>query len=222
MKDARVLNICFHGIGTPQRSLEPGESRYWITIDNFHRMLDEIAGWPHVRISFDDGNVSDIEIGLAALIQRNLTATFFVLAGRLTSPGSLDDGDIRELRRNQMTIGTHGMDHLPWRDMSRDTRDRELVEARRRIADISASPVDEAALPLGRYDRRLLSDLRQLGYVAVHTSDRRAAHLGSWLQPRFSVRSDDTPQTLREGVLKRPPWPLRMKLEAKGVAKRFR
>jgi peptidoglycan/xylan/chitin deacetylase (PgdA/CDA1 family) len=222
MKNGRMLNICFHGIGTPRRSLSPGESRYWITSDEFHRILDEVASWPHVRISFDDGNLSDVEIGLDALVQRGLTATFFVLAGRLLVPGSLNESDIHELLRNHMTIGTHGMDHRPWRGMAHDVRNRELVEARCRIADVVGAPIDEAALPLGRYDRKLLADLRRLGYAAVHTSDRRAAHLGSWLQPRFSVRSDDTPQTMRESVLKPPPWPLRMKLEAKGVAKRLR
>ena len=25
-----VLNICFHGIGTPQRQLQPGEDAYWV------------------------------------------------------------------------------------------------------------------------------------------------------------------------------------------------
>ena len=28
-----VLNICFHGIGTPQRQLEPGEDAYWVDTD---------------------------------------------------------------------------------------------------------------------------------------------------------------------------------------------
>ena len=27
----RLLNLCFHGIGTPQRPLEPGEDAYWIS-----------------------------------------------------------------------------------------------------------------------------------------------------------------------------------------------
>ena len=71
----RLLNICFHGIGTPGRALEPGEDRYWITSDEFHRILDEIATWPSTRISFDDGNASDLEIGLPALVERGLTAT---------------------------------------------------------------------------------------------------------------------------------------------------
>src|SRR5687767_10674733 len=90
-----VINICFHGIGTPGRDLEPGESRYWIGVDTFHRVLDDLVTWPAVRISFDDGNASDVEIGLPGLLSRGLTADFFVLAGRLGAPGSLDEPAVK-------------------------------------------------------------------------------------------------------------------------------
>ena len=52
-----------------------------------------------MRISFDDGNASDLEIGLPALLERGLTATFFVLAGRLGRPGSLDADEVARCSR---------------------------------------------------------------------------------------------------------------------------
>ena len=222
MADGRVLNVCFHGIGAPARSLEPGEDRYWISADEFHHMLDEIATWPKVRISFDDGNASDIEIGLPALRERGLSATFFVLAGRFGDAGSLSEADVVELHRQQMGIGSHGMDHISWRRMTPSVRKRELVEARQRITDVSGVDIIEAALPLGQYDRKLLADLKKLGYPVVHTSDRRAAHAGAWIQPRFSVTRKDTARTLRETVLTPPAFLRSMELSAKGVLKRLR
>ncbi len=122
----------------------------------FESILDEIASWPSVQISFDDGNKSDVEFGLPALVERGLTATFFVLAGRLDSVGSLDPGDIVDLCSAGMTVGTHGMNHRSWRGMDAETRHRELSDARERIAEIAGRSVDQAALPLGQYDRRLL------------------------------------------------------------------
>jgi peptidoglycan/xylan/chitin deacetylase (PgdA/CDA1 family) len=95
-----------------------------------------------------------------------------------------------------MTIGSHGMDHRPWRRLEPVERKRELVDARERIADIVGHPVSEAALPTGAYDRRLLRELRRLGYSAVHTSDRRPAKTGAWLQPRFSVVAGDTGESV--------------------------
>ena len=55
-----VLNICFHGIGTPQRQLQPGEDAYWVDTERCPRILDEITTWPSVRISFHDANASDV------------------------------------------------------------------------------------------------------------------------------------------------------------------
>jgi peptidoglycan/xylan/chitin deacetylase (PgdA/CDA1 family) len=218
----RVINICFHGIGTPERALEPGEDRYWITVKSYRAILDEVATWPGVRLSFDDGNTSDVEFGLPGLVARGLTADFFVLAGRLGSAGSLDADGIRELHRHGMSIGTHGMHHRSWRGMDPGTRHEELVEARERLASVAGTAVDEAACPLGRYDRRLLAQLRALGYRRVFTSDRRPAQRTAWLQPRFSVTCDDTPETLRAAALATPPLTRRLRNAAVGVAKRWR
>lgn len=218
----RVINICFHGIGSPGREMEPGEDRYWVGTDRFHAILDEIATWPSVRISFDDGNDSDARIGLPALAERGLRADFFVLAGRFGTAGSLSEDEVRELSRQGMGVGSHGMAHRSWRGMSAPTRRAELVEARDRIAAVAGRPVETAACPLGRYDRGLLGHLRGLGYTRVYTSDRRHARPGGWLQPRFSVRREDTPESLRAEVLRRPPAVRRAKLVAVGAVKRLR
>jgi len=222
MAEIRSANICFHGIGTACRELEYGEDRFWIGIDAFRRILDEVVSWPDVRLSFDDGNSSDTEIALDELCERGLTATFFVLAGRLGGAGSLSENDVSELCRRGMGIGTHGMDHRSWRGMDEATRHRELVEARQRISEIARVHIDEAALPLGQYDRKLLADLRRLGYVAVHTSDRHPARRDAWLQPRFSVRVDHTPESLRSEALGASTFGRRAFVAAKGVIKRLR
>jgi hypothetical protein len=76
-----VLNVCFHGIGPPQRELEAGEDTYWLDTDCCLRILDEIATWPSVHVSFDGANVSDVQIALPTLVERGLRAQFFLLAG---------------------------------------------------------------------------------------------------------------------------------------------
>jgi peptidoglycan/xylan/chitin deacetylase (PgdA/CDA1 family) len=222
MSNGTVINICFHGIGTPQRELEPGEDRYWVSEDLFHAVLDEVRTWPAVRISFDDGNTSDLEIGLPALLERGLTADFFVLAARLDAAGSLDEKAVRQLHENGMGIGSHGMWHRPWRGMDPATSDAALVQARDRLAAVIGTGVDTAACPLGRYDRELLTRMRRLGYTRVFTSDRRRARADSWLQPRYSVRRDDTPGSLRAEALVGPGLLSRLKLAAVGTVKRLR
>jgi peptidoglycan/xylan/chitin deacetylase (PgdA/CDA1 family) len=222
MGSQHVVNICFHGIGAPQRILDPGEDQYWITVDLFTGILDQVSGRPDVRISFDDGNASDREIGLEGLRQFGLTATFFALAGRLDKPGSLSSDDLSELVGAGMRIGSHGMDHVPWRAMDQHSRDRELVQARALLAEASGVPVDEAALPLGRYDRRVLQQLRRLGYATVYSSDRARARQGAWFQPRYSVRRGDTQDSVRSDILSRPPLSRTLKAQAVGLVKRLR
>jgi peptidoglycan/xylan/chitin deacetylase (PgdA/CDA1 family) len=217
-----VINVCFHGIGEPGRELEPGEDAYWVDTDSFRAILDEVATWPAVRLSFDDGNASDLAYALPALAERSLVADFFVLAGRLRTPGSLDGAGVRQLRAAGMRIGTHGMAHRSWRGLDQVTQRDEFVVARERLADTIGEPVDTAACPLGQYDRRVLGTLRRLGYTRVFTSDRRRARPGAWLQPRYSVRRDDTPGSLRASVLARPDLRRQARATAAGIVKRLR
>lgn len=218
----RRVNVCFHGVGIPARELEPGEAAFWVDHATFLAVLDDVADDPRVRLSFDDGNASDIELGLPALLERGLTATFFVLAGRLDQPGSLSADHVRSLAAAGMKVGTHGMDHRPWRGLDVVEQKRELETARTEIAHVVDAPVTEAALPLGRYDRRLLTQLRRLGYTAVHTSDRRWASAGAWMQPRFSVHAGDTAETVRAHMLTPRPLTHRVERTLVGTIKRWR
>ena len=199
-----IINLCFHGIGTIDSERETGESRYWVTEDTFLRILDEVTEHPHVRLSFDDGNRSDVVTALPALRERALRASFFALAGRLHDAASLSPSDLRELRTAGMTIGSHGWTHVPWRGLGDDDALRELIDARSILAEASAGAVQDAALPLGRYDRGLLGRLEQAGYRTVYTSDRFPAHSDSWLQARYSVTAGDTVDSIRRVMTGRP------------------
>lgn len=215
------INLCFHGIGKLAHEREAGEARYWVAEELFITILDEARHWPHVRLSFDDGNKSDIEIALPALVERNLRAAFFPLAGRLDDPLSLDRSDLRQIRAAGMEVGSHGWSHIPWRHLSHQQLHRELVNARRTLSEASAGPIRTAALPLGRYDRRLLLQLKETGYETVYTSDRRPAGSGAWLSPRYSITSADTIESVRDIVTRRPGV-AEVRSYAAGLVKRFR
>ena len=192
-----IINVCFHGIGICAKEREEGESRYWVPRQAFWEILDEAVGRPNVRLSFDDGNRSDIDLALPALRDRGLRATFFALAGRLDDPASLSPADLKDLRAAGMGIGNHGWRHVPWRGLSDEDAWRELHEARDALAEVSEGSVDEAALPLGRYDRGLLKRLKSADYQTIYTSDRFPARPTSWFQARYSVTASDTAESLR-------------------------
>jgi peptidoglycan/xylan/chitin deacetylase (PgdA/CDA1 family) len=199
-----IINLCFHGIGTILHERERGESRYWLSEERFLRILDEVWESPRVRLSFDDGNRSDVDTALPALQQRSLPATFFPLAGRLDDPASLAPADLRGLRAVGMTVGSHGWTHTPLRGLDEADARREIVDARAALAEASNGEVIDAALPLGRYDRQVLARLKRSGYRRVFTSDRMPARPDSWLQPRYSVSAWDTAESIHAVITHRP------------------
>jgi peptidoglycan/xylan/chitin deacetylase (PgdA/CDA1 family) len=222
VRDGRRVHIGFHGVGEPARTLEPGEDEYWISTETFNRILDEVVALPSIDISFDDGNASDVAVGLPALRERGLRGSFFPIADRIGKPGSVDRDGLRDLAANGMTIGSHGMFHRAWRGLGEEALDQELVDARRMIEAESGARVNTAACPLGSYDRRSLQRLRKLGYLRVFTSDRSTANTHAWLQPRYSVRRADSVDDVRALVTSPPGATQRALSAARITAKRWR
>jgi peptidoglycan/xylan/chitin deacetylase (PgdA/CDA1 family) len=192
-QEGEVFNICFHGIGTPGRTLEPDEDLYWVTPAQFEKLVEVISRFPSVRITFDDGNASDAAIALPLLLQHNLKATFFVLAGRLDMPGSLAATEVRGLVQQGMSVGSHGMWHRPWRSLDDSQLQEELSEASEVIAQAAGRPVSQVACPFGSYDRRVLGAVRRRGFSRVYTVDGGPARADAWLQSRYTIRAGDSP-----------------------------
>lgn len=195
LMDTPRLYVTFHGIGPPPRALEPGEEIMWLELEMFEMMLDVIRDRADVGVTFDDGNLSDVSLALPALRRRGMTASFFVVAGRIGQAHFLGREDLQTLVREGMQIGCHGMTHRQWRHLSPDALDEELVTARAEIAEATGESIRVAACPFGAYDRRVLRALRAAGYERVYTSDRGSAGDG-WLVPRNTLTANDTPETI--------------------------
>jgi peptidoglycan/xylan/chitin deacetylase (PgdA/CDA1 family) len=218
----RAINLTFHGVGEPQRRLDPGESDVWVSRAQFLALLDSVEGRREVRISFDDGNASDVEHALPALRERGLNATFFVVAGRLGAPGFLDAAGVEELAAAGMTIGCHGMRHRAWRGLDDGALREELIEAKAILEGVVARPVTQAACPFGSYDRRVLRRLRGSGYYHVYTSDRGTTRSRDFLQARNSIGPHDDPGVLERIVSRESPPYRALPRRAKQAVKRWR
>jgi peptidoglycan/xylan/chitin deacetylase (PgdA/CDA1 family) len=187
----RTINLTFHGIGAPERPLEPGEEQVWLDSAQFESALDGINGHAGIRLTFDDGNASDVDYALEALRRRGLTATFFIVAGRLGEPGFVDDTGVRTLVDAGMAIGCHGMHHRPWQRLDGQALEEELADARRLLEEVAGHPITEASCPFGAYDRRVLRTLREHRYRRAYTSDEGTTDPGAWLQARNTVTPEN-------------------------------
>jgi len=183
------LVVTFHGIGTPARTLDAGEAPYWVEAPVLAAAID-LAANGRLEITFDDGNDSDARIALPMLQRAGVTATFFVLAGRLDKPGSLSRTQLQELARAGMAIGSHGHDHVDWTRADDTVLRRELWDSRAAIEDCLGAPVDSVSVPFGAFDARVLRLVAQAGYRHVHTSSGTLAPRQGWLVPRHTIRQD--------------------------------
>ncbi len=195
-----MVILAIGGVGRPVRALDPGENETWVTVEQFERVLDSVTGREDVRLTFDDGNSSDVDIALPRLVERDLTAEFFPLAGRIGQRGFVDAAGLRRLVDAGMSIGSHGWEHRDWRRLDGRHAWRELEVAPKLLADLSGKPVRSYAPPFGAYDRHVLGRLRRSGATRVYTTEGGAASRDGWLQPRTKVRHD-IDQAWIDGVL---------------------
>jgi peptidoglycan/xylan/chitin deacetylase (PgdA/CDA1 family) len=198
------IGIIFHGIGPSLRVLEEGEAPYWVTVSRFEAVLDQIAALPdpsRIRISFDDGNLSDIEIAAPRLVERGLSADFFALTGRLDRPGSLATADLRQLMAMGMRLGSHGIAHRNLRRLTEAELVVELAKSKSVLEAALRQPVSDFSVPFGSYNAIVLAAIRNAGYQTAWTSDRGTMSDTAFLRPRTSIRAD-TDDTALARILK--------------------
>jgi peptidoglycan/xylan/chitin deacetylase (PgdA/CDA1 family) len=217
----RVLNLTFHGVGEPSNRIDEAERRLWISAEALSEVLDLVAVRDDVRLTFDDGNVSDATIALPALTERGLTATFFLVVGRIGRPGFTSADDVRELLEAGMEIGSHGMAHRAWRHLPAAELRSEVLDARAALEAYVGLPVRAAACPFGAYDRRVLRALRAAGFERVFTSDGGLATPSGWLQPRNTLCAGNASRVV-DRLLAQPASRTSHRRRVELLAKRWR
>ena len=178
MAEMKELILNFHGVGEPPSGTEDTDLTYWWDEAPFLSTLDAVVASKQtsnipIKITFDDGNISDVRFALPALKARGLKASFFVCAGRVGLNGYLCADAIKELLKAGMSIGSHGMHHRDWRQLGSTELYQEVVEAKLILKGVCGCEITEVAIPFGSYDRRILTELRLAGYRRVYNFQRR-------------------------------------------------
>jgi len=182
----------FHGLGEPPAGVDAGEQPYWLSHDQFLRALDLLSASPQpFLVTFDDGNLSDLGLGMPACADRGIAAICFACSGRIGREEYLSAAQLREIAALPgCSVGSHGRDHLPWRDLDNAALAAEAVESRKVLEDVLARPVTALGLPFGAYDRRVLRAARKAGFRRIYSSDGGPRLFGGGVIPRLSLRAD--------------------------------
>jgi peptidoglycan/xylan/chitin deacetylase (PgdA/CDA1 family) len=120
-----------------------------------------------VAITFDDGYRDNLTIALPLLEKYRLPMTLFVVAGFVGREEYLSESELREMARHPLvTIGSHGLWHQHFTELSlRDAR-FELLESRRRLQSMIDGRVDLLAWPYGDCNEELEVLSGESGYRA--------------------------------------------------------
>jgi peptidoglycan/xylan/chitin deacetylase (PgdA/CDA1 family) len=178
------------------------------------RPLDEVAfldglergSWParSFLVTVDDGYVSTLEVAAPILARLEVPATVFVLPGmlgatsrwmpRMPDEPLLDGEGVRDLQRQGIGIGLHGLDHLSLAARSASELHQQVVGARRSLADLIGREPTLFAYPYGEHDPAVRQAVAEAGFraaFAIYSAGGRYAF------PRVDVNSLDTPRTFR-------------------------
>jgi peptidoglycan/xylan/chitin deacetylase (PgdA/CDA1 family) len=216
-------------------ALEPRLRRVAVPLEAFARQLDALASAnlavidpgklagdvpprPGIVLTFDGGHASLYAYALPLLIQRGLTAAFFVSRDRIGATGNFQWSHLRDLVGQRMTLGSAGCSGEPFDRLSPAQAALEFRASREAIEDGSGKGLVQFAFPRGRYQRRQIAIGTEAGY-RVFYSNRVGAQRPVEIRPgrvlnRITIDIDTSPEAFAAFAVAEPLQLLRARFAA--------
>jgi hypothetical protein len=177
--------LMYHSLyeGDDTSAIDAEDLPYAVSKEKFIQQLDHLArvrsgvfvpgDTADVVITFDDGHQSNLDIAVPLLLERGLCAYFFITTGFIDSrPGFLKSEGVAALANvPDMVVGSHGVTHQFFNDLSSYAAHQELVESKGFLENITKHPCASMSFPGGRYNKTTLELLRSAGYTQWFGSD---------------------------------------------------
>lgn len=166
-RNAPLPVLMYHGLHADADASGRFDPVYSVRPAEFARQLDWLLASGHrtilpgrhdadatcrrpLLVTFDDGDVSNIEVALPLLSERGMVAEFFITSDFVGQPGMLSAADVRALADAGMGIGAHGCSHGFLEDLDMDALDAELRDSGAYLARLVGRDIVSLALPGGR------------------------------------------------------------------------
>jgi len=175
-----------------------------------------------VCITFDDGCETDLIAAAPVLREFDFTATFYLTARFLGTPGYLDARQVRDLDAQGFEIACHSMTHAYLSDLTELELKREVVDAKLEIEQIVGHGIEHFSCPGGRYDQRTLRMARQAGFATVANSQFHAnsSSTSPYELGRVAILRDLTLPQFGDTCRGRGLWRKRLQHQARRGAQR--
>lgn len=150
-----------------------------ISLDDLNENIKNISNnlpKKPVVITFDDGYMDNFENALPILREYNFPATVFVVSGLVgkTNNWVRADGyperplmkwhEIKEMKGNGITIGSHTVNHHQLSHLSLEDAKREVEDSKKFLEDKLGIPINHFAYPHGDMNESIMNMVKEAGY----------------------------------------------------------
>lgn len=123
-----------------------------------------------IVLSFDDGYRSMYDTVLPLLLAREMQATFFLYPSKFNTPTGLTPEMVADLANNGMEIGSHTSTHKDLTKISANQLEKELVDSKNYLQEVTGKPIDFLCYPAGRFNEQVIQESKKAGYLAAVTT----------------------------------------------------
>ncbi len=185
-----------------------------------HTLATSSGGQVQAQITFDDGEVSQLQNALPILASHGVSATYFVTPGLIgTAAKFLAWEQLRVLQAAGHSIQSHGWSHKFLTFCDDGELAHELTASKQALEEQLGRNVEEISIPGGRWDRRVLAACARAGYKRVYVSEPWIADEvhGVKVIGRFMVRRTTSRAELTRMIEQDPRalWKLKMRAQLK-------
>jgi len=187
-----------------------------ITINDIPKVKD--ASNLNVCLTFDDGHESDYHAVFPLLSEYDMMGSFFPSLSNIQNEQRWKE--YRSMNEKGHLIGSHGISHLYFSNLSKVDQFRELKKSKQIIEEQIQNQIDYFALPGGKYNSDTCALAKYVGYKKLLTTDFGMINSkgNDYLLNRWSIKNTISLSLLTK-ILKRDASAFR-KMKTRSYVKR--
>lgn len=130
-----------------------------------------------VLLTFDDGYDDAVVAALPELKRRGMTATFFIISGKVGRGGYVSLDQLQQLKDAGMELGVHTVSHPDLARLPLKKQRKEIVDSVNFLRDALGVHVYSFAYPMGKYGLSTVDLVKDAGIAYAVTTHHGLAHL---------------------------------------------
>lgn len=144
-----------------------------------------------IVITFDDGYADAYMAAYPILKKYNFSATFYIITGQVGQSERMTSGQIIDLYKNGMNIGSHTVSHLNLPSLPADELQRQLADSKQYLEQLLGHKIYDFCYPSGKFDDNVMVNLNALGYKTATTTKNGIPDLNANIfeLPRIRVQN---------------------------------